>query len=482
MLPPVKIPWPLSSAPGARPQESAGRLIGCYAEPLQQESGPAQVTWRRSPGLSRFAVNARNTFRGSLLVNNLLYYAMQDRLLTSDANGTVADVGLLSGVDVVTMARNNAVPNPNVAIVTALGAFVSTGGAAPIAWPDADLPQPNAVAFQDGYFHFTIGDRRVFATEVNSTNVNALTFTTMQSRADDILLRPIPYKGLMFYFATAHCEVFQNGGASIAPPAFPYARIAVIDRGLLGANAIAGHELGFGQMHWVADDFGVYRLNGLQPEKVSPPDLDRAIRSVPDKSTLRASCYVHAGHSFWVISSPTFTWEFNLNTQKWNEKWDVAGSGLITQRWRANGGTFAFGKWIMGSSTTNNLVYVDDTVYKEEGDPMLFRMESGLVKNFPSRTRVGRADFNMVLSQGIPGGSPTEQKPVGNFSYSDDGGVYWKNPSIRSLGELNSGVRRVSLTNCGSTGAIGRRWRIDVYDGVYVALLEATQSTQMRAP
>ncbi len=288
----------------------------------------------------------------------------------------------------------------------------------------------------------------------------------------------------MYFFASASCEVYQNGGASISAPAFPYARNTVINRGLLGANAIAGWEDGFGKLIWVADDFGVYRFQNylsFAPEKISPPDLDRLIKAVSDKSTLRASVYVHAGHSIWVLSSPTWTWEFNLNTEKWNEKWSTDGTGLISTRWRGDGGIFAFGKWLLGSSTTGNIVMIDDTVFKEENQPVTYRIESGPVQNFPNRTRVGRVDFDFDTGVGIPSGAANEQDPQVRISWSDDDGTTWKVPVIRKLGLGGKSLRRISVVGVGQTGVQGRRWRLEVTDAVYVGFLGGVMDVDSRA-
>jgi hypothetical protein len=67
---PSPIPFPLSSFPGANPQESAGRLINCYAEPLGEPakpSAPASQVWRGSAGLSQHALTAQAGYRGGLL-------------------------------------------------------------------------------------------------------------------------------------------------------------------------------------------------------------------------------------------------------------------------------------------------------------------------------------------------------------------------------------------------------------------------------
>lgn len=486
--PPVKIPWPLSSAPGATPQESAGRLINCYAEPLG-DTGPAKQTWRGSPGLTQFAVTGFTGYRGSILVNNLAFVALANKVVTVDKNGTVTVVGTLTGTKHVTWARNTLAPTPIIQCVDLdNGAFeVTTGAVAPFNG-GGNLPQPNSIAFQDGYFFWTIGDGRVFASGINADTVNALTSTTIQSHAQDLLLRGIPYKGLMLFFKTASCEIWVDQANAV--PAFPYSRLSVIDRGLLGTNAIAGWEDGFGKLLWVADDFGVYQFGsdnaglyqsayGLQPLKVSPPDLDRLIKAA-DPTTLEASCYVHAGHSFWALSSPTWSWEFNISTQKWNERASL-NAGLLG-RWRATGGFNAFGKWICGDTITGNLGYIDDTAFTEFGNPLLARMESGPVRDFPMRLRCARADFDFATGVGITGTTLDNAiNPQTAISWSRDDGITWGNPLMRKLGSQAQSERRVMLMPNVLAGPQGLRWRWDIADPVYRGFIGATMSADPRA-
>ncbi len=48
----VNVPWPLSTSPGRKLQEGAGRLINVFAEPRGEDQG---AVWRRSPGTTVFA-------------------------------------------------------------------------------------------------------------------------------------------------------------------------------------------------------------------------------------------------------------------------------------------------------------------------------------------------------------------------------------------------------------------------------------------
>jgi hypothetical protein len=476
----AQIKWPLSSAPGGMPQESAGRLIGCYAEPLQAESGPSQVVWRKSPGLTTFSTTGETGFRGGAMVNNNLYCAFFNKFGIVGPGGTFSEVAALAGANPTTWAHNYASPTNQIACVTENGPWlVSATGAVP--WPDTNLPtSANSVSFQDGYFFFTLPDRRVFASAINGTAINALTYTQVQSRNSLTLWRGIPFNGMMWFLTDVSCEVYQNAGSAAVYPAFPYSRLTVIDRGLLGPWAVAGHQEGFGRLLWVADDCGVYQANGLQAQKVSPPDLDRLIRAVTDTTTLMAGCYTFSGHSFWTLSGPGWSWEYNLSTQKWNERWRCH-AGLITTRHRCDMSVYGFNKWMMGSAVTGNIVIPDETNYSEEGDPQVFRMESGPVQDFPNRIRVARADFNFDTGTGIPSGTASQQQPQVSISWSDNGGIDWAVPVMRHLGRRNNSRNRVDVLRVGMSGAQGRRWRLQVNDAVYVGLLGGSMSADPRS-
>jgi hypothetical protein len=523
---PSPIPFPLSSFPGANPQEGAGRLINCYAEPLGEPakpSAPAPQVWRGSSGLSQHALTPQAGYRGGLLVKNLAYECFFNNASTVDAGGNVTSLGNFPGTKKVSIARDQAA-NPDViavdvdngayilntaaltnaaiaatiagasfvaadtvniqfvnsqiagfpvtvtyvlgagesatsvaaglkalinanaqliaasisatniagvltilqagfignatslnSVVTGTGSETVTynpatgfmvGGAgtpgivfagAPLAYNGlGNLPQPNSVCNQDGYFFFTIGDGRVFATALNSLNMNALTYITCQSKADVTLLRGIPFSALLLLFTTGGCEVWQD--AANAAPNFPYARLTVLEFGLVQPAAIAGFETGFSELMWVAQDFGVYWMTpgSLAPIKVSPSDLDRLIEAqVKACSLIEAGCYSVGGKKFWHISSPAWSWEFNLSTKKWNERQSLNAGQY--GRWRATCGHPAFNKWLVGDQQSGNLLFHDDTSFTENGAFQLFRIESGPVRDFPQQLRIARADFDFVF-------------------------------------------------------------------------------------
>jgi hypothetical protein len=567
---PLPIPFPLSSFPGASAhpgsnnQEGAGRLVNCYAEPLGEATtptGPSKQVWRRSPGLSQHnnAPTGQSGYRGGLIVNNLSYECWSGNASTLDVAGNYVSLGAFPGTKKVSIARNQAASPNVVAVDPDNGAYVLSGGGAPAFYNGGgNLPQPNSVCFQDGYFFYTIGDNRCFASPLNSVGtINTQTFITAQAKSDVNLLRGIAYGGLLWLFTTGHCEIWQD--TAVAAPAFPYTRLLVIEYGLVQQAAIAGWETGFSELLWAAQDFGVYWATpgSFQPIKVSSPDIEKLIeQQVRAGNTLEASVYAFAGKKFWVLSSPAWTWEFNISTKKWNERSSLAGGAY--GRWRATGGHPAFNKWLMGDTQTGNLFWLDNSNYTENGAPQLFRIESGPVRDFPNSIRIARADFDFVMGVGTnvantittvlgaaanPGGlirlqvantaqmsandtvnvvnvlgtteangawqitvvdpthidlqatvfahayvsggqvtdvtAPSGQvAPTVAISCSKDGGYTWGNPLLRQLGQQGKTKRnRVSVKNMGMSSPLGDRWRLDVTDPVYTAILGGTQSS-----
>jgi hypothetical protein len=476
----VSIPFPLSSAPGRVPQEGAGRLLNCFAEPL----GDGRVVWARCPGLTRFATSTQESFCGGLLVAGTLYTAWNGHVATFNSTGTetVLTGTLLTTTSKGFWARNNK-PTPDIVFIDPDNGVHTVTASAVSAFADVDVASANSVCFQHGYFFFTIGDGHIFASDLNSVNVNALAFTVAEAKPDGAL-RAIPWQDQLYIFGPSSIEIYQD--TANTPPAFPYSLVNSMSTGLAGRYAVAGHEDGFGGkgLIWVADDNTVVILNGYQPNKVSPPELDRLIEAVADKNTLEACVYISGGHPKWVLSCPNWSWEFDLNTQKWNER-----ASYLIPRWRGTQAVFAFGQWIVGDTISDSdsisgskLLGVDEMNHTEDGDPLLYRLESGPVAKFPNRTVVPRADFNFSTGTGIATGpDPIATQPRVRISWSDNGGVHWGNPLHRELGVQGRGEQRVTVTRTGMTGPMGRRWRLDVTDPVHVGLMGGDQATQLRA-
>ncbi len=473
----VSIPFPLTSAPGQRPHESAGRLINAYAEPLAAGARAANA-WRRAPGLRAFASTAQSGNRGQIVVGNTLYAAWSGSVHRFDSSGTDTSVGALAGAKKVFWACNNKAPTPDLVVVDPdNGAFVVTSGSV-AAYPDPDLPAVNSVCFLDGYFFFTTGDGRCFASALNDTAINALDFVSTQAKRDG-LLRAVPFNDL-YLCGQNSIEVFHD---TAEPTGFPFSRIQVIQRGILGPNCITGFEDGFGKgIVLLGDDGCVYALNGYNPVKISTPDVDRSVAAFKaaggDVTTIEMFPYVAEGHSCIVLRCAGFTWVFDLDSQHWHERMSY---GATT--WRATGAINAFGKWIAGDADSGQLVEITKAIGNELGNPLPFIVESGPVTPFPAAVAVPSATFDLARGVGIAtGADPSQTTPSVEIQWSDDGGVSWSKPLVRTLGAQSVTDRRpVRVSKTGMTTNEGRRWRLSVTDDVDVILTGADMASEQRA-
>lgn len=468
------IPFPVSTAPGAKSQESGGRIINGYVEELGDQA-PSKAVVRRMPGLLNWGTSANAGFRGAFINNGVLYVAKSGKLESyTSAGGAANFVGNLIGTKRgFFAANNNATPDkcfvdPDTNVYTFTPSTTTSG------WPDPNLPAPNSVDMLDGYLVFTIADGRFFATGLNSTSVNALSFGRAQAKPGG-LTRVVNWGGRILVLGPIDTEVWTD--QALVP--FPFARSQVIPRGIAGPHCIAGHENGFSRGPiWVGEDNTVVALNGYTPQKISPPDLDSLIEAVSDKTTLEATAFMSHGHAFWQLSCPAWTWILDISTSQWFN----SDSYLVT-RSRRSGAISAFNLWLTGDTQTGNIQRITETASDELGSPLRLRIESGPVQDFPSGAVIGRADFYFATGVGIATGlDPQQTDPDVEISWSDDGGVTWSNPLLRKLGRQSTPTQLISLVSCtGRSSWIGRRWRVDISNPVYASFMYATQSDDARA-
>jgi hypothetical protein len=471
------IPFPTTSAPGKHPHDSAGRLINCrYAQLPNGARAPGK--WQRAPGLRSFGTTAQSGNRGQIVVGSTLYAAFANNVTRFDSLGVATSVGTLNGTAKVFWARNNRLPTPDLVVVDPdNGAAVVTASSV-TGYPDADVGAPNSVCFLDGYFFFTYGDGGCIASGLNATTINPLTSIKCEGNPDG-LLRAIPFRDL-YLAGTASIEVWRNTAETA--PAFPFSRVSVIPRGLIGRYAVAGFEDGIGKgLVFVGNDRRVHLLDGYSPTPISTLDVDRAIASFVeaggDPAAIEMFSYVVDGHAAIVMRCPDWCWVFDFDALAWHER-----VSYLSPSWRASSAINAFGKWIAGDSKSGNLVEISQFARDELGEPLIFLIESGPVSAFPGRIAVTQATFDVTQGVGLPTGSdPMQTDPTIFISYSDDGGITWSLPRARKLGRQGERPRPIKLTRCGAAGIGGRRWRLTVSDAVDVDVFGGDQLAEVRA-
>jgi hypothetical protein len=475
------IPFPLSSAPGARPQEGAGRLINGFAVPAG-EGARAPVRWQRTAGLRQLIdIAAHSHLRGAILVDATLIAVFDQRVYAvSESGGLFAAVnlGALSGSTPVIIARNRATP-PNIVCVTDDGAFNLFTAAAPANFADIDLPQPNSVSEIKNYLAFTIGDGRIFTTGINDVSVSGGAFAT----APGPLLRGVAFRGEFFAFGRTFTQPWTLVDTAPFPMQPSIGGGGVIPRGLVGGHAVAGHEDGWaGELIWVADNDTVVRLDGYRAVPISTDDVTRDIAAAVkagDGALLEASVHMQGAHAIWRLTYPgRWTWEHNLSTGGWHERQSYGRNDC-----RGSVSLHAFDRWMSGDRTTGKLFEIDDACYREADQPLRFIIRSGAIAGFPARLGAPRLDFDFTAAVGQAGGeAPVQTDPTVLIRWSVDGGFSFGNAVPRKLGRQGEGAQTVTvLRGPASKGGKGLVVELEVADPVHTALLGGQIALQQRA-
>lgn len=385
---------------------------------------------RRVPGLSQVVSIGGTGVRGMLDVNGVIYAVVGTSVKRREGATVTTLTGSISGTDGVTLARNNKVTGgastPDiVAVREGGGAFVITSTTVS-AYPDADLPTTvNSVDFLGGYFLFSVPDGRLFASELNSTDINALSFTTAESRADG-LRRVIVQGNIAYAMGGSTIEPYQNVGSS----PFPLQRAAtVLSSGILTTMATCGAEEAWNRaLYYIASDNTVRALSGYEDNVVSTADVQRFI-AASTASTLEMLCFIWLGRPYMAVSSSTGTWVLNVAANTWHER-DSEG----VTRWRAQRSVYSGDAWLLGDVSSGYLQTPSATL-SEAGTALGGFIQSGQLKAFPSRVATKLfADF-------------TEAEMDLFVSWSHDGGKTFSTELTRSL--ANADRWPVSVSNVG---------------------------------
>lgn len=465
----AEIIFPPTSAPGARPQESGGRLVNAFAEKAPV-GAPSQIIIRRSPGLERVAMaSGREHTRGLMDTGTSeAFWVLDDRIMKVDAIFDVTDLGSLTGDQPITMAKNNK-PVADYVAVTDSGCFNLFLGSPPTGFADPDLPSsPTSVCNFDGYFVWSYGNGQIYASDLNAVTVDSLSFTTEQGL---FVRRVVPYGGRLYAFGDKWTAVFRDAGS--VP--FPFEREVVIPRGIVGTHALAGWEQGWAnQLVWAGDDFVVYKLDGYTPSPISTNDVSRAIQEsvlAGKRNFIEAFVYMYERNAFWVLTChDDWTWEYNLSTGEWNER-----MSYMRSNWKGMKSLRIFDRWLIGDQYTGELYQVSGTYFLEGVDPLVWQVESGVLRNFPMGVVVSRASFDCTAGVGnLPG----VDDPKVLISWSLDGGYSFGRPVTRRLGGPGRTKSHPYVLNCGLSRGQGVRFRLLVSDPVHVGLSGGTVDTR----
>ncbi|MBT3070940.1 hypothetical protein KKP04_08675 [Rhodomicrobium sp. Az07] len=453
------------------------RLLNGYAEAMGQ-AAKASLPVYAVPGTSRFdrgATGLDGPCRGMLYVygKGLYVVAGSRAALFDDAGNATQLTGEIAGGGMVIMAANQEA-DPKIGIVADDIYYVLDTATNAIAGAEiTSLPAPNSVTFLDGYLVFSIADGRIFHTALNDAEtVNALSFATATSRSDG-LRRVVTHRGALIALGEASLEIWENAGTT--PFAFAPIR-ADIDIGCIAEHTVAS----VADSLLFVDHNGVVRqLTGSEPQRISTHAIERAIAALSwDERRALHAVYTHFnGHDFYAITSPYWTFEFDLSTGLWHER----ASGDL-RYWTARGHASFNGKVVIGSSLDASLHALDDASYTASGQPYLFLAQSAPLHAFPNGLIVDQLDVDIIPGVGITGDDEEAADPKLMLDWSDDGGATWVGGRVAALGRVGERFAVVSFHQLGAAPRGGRTFRLASSSPVMRGILSAKARVRAIAP
>jgi hypothetical protein len=297
----------------------------------------------------------------------------------------------------------------------------------------------SSVASINGYFIFTVKDtQRFYWTEPGETDPDPLSFAEAERTPDTLVCVKILGDELWF-LGTKGVEVWQPTGDSDDP----FVRIPARVYTESCADAASAVQVSYNSapaLCWVSREGAVILAQG-SPSVVSNGAVEEKLRSA---SNLRAWTFKQLRNNFYVLTSASFTYVFDLNMNMWM-RWDT----YLKDYWRAHLG-FQAGNVVYGFDSEAGIIWQLTEGEDDDGTPVV-RELSGFVPN------LGRPEpcYNVALFCNVGWLGTYEDEPTVELRWSDDNGTTftpWIERNLGSIGQYKTDIWYRSLGQIKSPG------------------------------
>lgn len=441
----MQLPIPLRSNPGAFKFLGEPKIINAYAE-VGGEDNKTVSALLPHKGLTAFGTEMGGPCRGGIFINedSALYTVQGGSLYKTVSNGTNTHIGAIGGAGSVQFVRNDASTPQSIALTSA-AAFVIEGGS--LQYLPYDFT-PIDVAFMKGRFIYPLSDGTFWWTDINSTDVDGLSFATAEADPDGLVAAAALDD--LYLIGTETTEIWTVTASADAPfqrLAGTYLRIGCGARDSVVEfnNALA----------WVGHDDVVYMVKGYTETPISNSEVSRLISEDPNKSAILGWTHQIGENKFYCLKGTDWCREYNAKTGFWSNR----ESG-IGDKWRAQYAFRAFGSTLFGDELTGKLML--SSGYEEDGDEYLWGFDTSIVHSTPDALQFNSITIDM--QGGVGDNTTTEPKLM--LSWSDDEGANYQPERQINLGAKGNPNTRVVSRRMGKCSSKGRTYRVRISDPV----------------
>lgn len=192
---------------------------------------------------------------------------------------------------------------------------------------------------------------------------------------------------------------------------------------------------------------GIVVMGGnYETKEISTPRTVKEFKSYLTLEDAIGFCFQIGDHAFYALVFPTASkgWLYDLTSKQWSE-WNWCDENGNLLRPRGNCCMFAFSKILVGDWENGKLLELSLDLYKDEDSPIVW------IRTFPHITsnnqKVTYNSFDLDIEVGTI--SDQEETPEVSLSWSDDKGVSYSNPLLKSIGRTGETLTSPSWNRLG---------------------------------
>jgi hypothetical protein len=432
--------------------------------PVPKQSGISNGYLRPADGIVSHGTGP-GVDRGGINWNGTCYRVMGTKLVTVASNGTVTTLGDVGNGGLVTFDYSF----DRLAIQSGGRFYYWNGTLTQVT--DPDLGTVIDFCWVDGYFMTTDGEFLI-VTELNDpTQVNPLKYGSSEVDPDPVVAL-LKLRNEVYALNRNTIEVFDNVGGDF----FPFQRIdgAQIQKGVVGTHACCVYMesvafLGSGRNEAPA----IYIGTNATAQKLSTQDIDTLLLSYSEAqlATVKLEARNDKSHQHLYVHLPdrTIVYDAAASEALQDQVWFTLTSSISGfAQYRARNYVWAYDKWLVGDTNTNQVGYFTENISSHWGVIVRWEFGTTIVYN-----EGNGALFNRLELVALTGRVALGLNPAISTSYSYDGQTWSQDRSIR-VGTIGNTLKRLVWFQQGHM----RNWRMQRFKGdsqayISMARLEA---------
>jgi hypothetical protein len=432
--------------------------------PVPKQSGISNGYLRPADGIVSHGTGP-GIDRGGINWNGTCYRVMGTKLVTVSSNGTVTTLGDVGNGGLVTFDYSF----DRLAVQSGGRLYYWNGTLTQVT--DPDLGTVIDFCWVDGYFMTTDGEFLI-VTELNDpTQVNPLKYGSSEVDPDPVVAL-LKLRNEVYALNRNTIEVFDNVGGDF----FPFQRIdgAQIQKGVIGTHACCVYLesvafLGSGRNESPA----IYIGTNATAQKLSTQDIDTLLLSYSEAqlSAVKLEARNDKSHQHLYVHLPdrTIVYDAAASKSMQEQVWFTLTSSITGfAQYRARNYVWAYDKWLVGDTNTNQVGYFTENISSHWGVIVRWEFGTSIVYN-----EGNGALFNRLELVALTGRVGLGLNPAISTSYSFDGQTWSQDRSIR-VGTIGNTLNRLVWFQQGHM----RNWRMQRFKGdsqayISMARLEA---------